>query len=145
MAIREKNGYAYSVYSYFSPMQQPGPFIIGMQTRNKEALNAINLTDTLLIKFLKSGPTDNELNDAKKNITGQFPIKTASNTAKLKYLELIGFYDMPFDYLDKFNQKINNISKQDIIKTFNKYIKLESFARIAVGNSKDLLNEANNS
>ena len=117
-----------------------------LSTVNETGLSQVSRLAQMQLRLQqKVALLESELNDAKKNITGQFPIKTASNTAKLKYLELIGFYDMPFDYLDKFNQKINNISKQDIIKTFNKYIKLESFARIAVGNSKDLLNEANNS
>ena len=141
--IREKNGYAYSVYSYFSPLQEPGPFVIGMQTRNKEALNAIDLTDKILENFVSNGPSDQEIKETKLNVTGNFPIKTASNSAKMGYLELIGFYDMPYDYLDTFNQKINNISKQDIINTFKKYIKFENLARIAVGNSEDLYNEAN--
>jgi len=32
-AIRQKKGLAYSVYSYFMPMEQAGPFQIGLQTR----------------------------------------------------------------------------------------------------------------
>jgi hypothetical protein len=31
--VREKRGYAYSVYSYFAPLKQPGPFQIGLQLR----------------------------------------------------------------------------------------------------------------
>ncbi|MGE5757667.1 MAG: M16 family metallopeptidase, partial [Sideroxydans sp.] len=31
--VREKRGLAYSVYSYFSPMQQPGAFQIGLQSK----------------------------------------------------------------------------------------------------------------
>jgi zinc protease len=31
--VREKRGLAYSAYSYFMPMQQDGPFTIGLQTR----------------------------------------------------------------------------------------------------------------
>lgn len=141
--IREKNGYAYSVYSYFSPLQEPGPFIIGMQTRNKEALNAIDLTDKILENFVTNGPSDQEIKETKLNVTGNFPIKTASNSAKMNYLELIGFYDMPYDYLDTFNEKINKVTKQDIINTFKKYIKFENLARVAVGNSEDLYKEAN--
>jgi zinc protease len=35
--VREKRGLAYSVYSYFIPMQQPGPFNIGLQTKKDQA------------------------------------------------------------------------------------------------------------
>jgi len=141
--IREKNGYAYSVYSYFSPLQEPGPFVIGMQTRNKEALNAIDLTDKILEDFVTNGPSEQEIKDTKLNVTGNFPIKTASNSAKMSYLELIGFYDMSYDYLDTFNDKIIKVTKKDIVDTFKKYIKFENLARVAVGNSEDLYKEAN--
>ena len=31
--VREKQGLAYSVYSYFMPLKQPGAFQIGLQTK----------------------------------------------------------------------------------------------------------------
>jgi len=33
--VREKRGLAYSVYSYFMPMGQPGAFQIGLQTKKE--------------------------------------------------------------------------------------------------------------
>jgi zinc protease len=35
--VRDKRGLAYSVHSYFLPLQQPGPFQIGLQTRKAQA------------------------------------------------------------------------------------------------------------
>ncbi|MCP2936286.1 insulinase family protein, partial [Salmonella enterica subsp. enterica serovar Typhimurium] len=35
--VREKRGYAYSVYSYFNPQREPGPFQIGLQTQRAQA------------------------------------------------------------------------------------------------------------
>ena len=39
--VREKRGMAYSVYSYFMPMQQPGAFQIGLQTKKEQADEAL--------------------------------------------------------------------------------------------------------
>ena len=42
-AIRERHGLAYSAYSYFLPMDQRGPFLLGVQTRNAQAAQTIEL------------------------------------------------------------------------------------------------------
>ena len=38
--VREKRGLSYSVYSYFSPMAQAGPFTVGLQTRKEQTEDA---------------------------------------------------------------------------------------------------------
>ena len=40
--VREKRGLAYSVYSYFVPMAQLGPFQIGLQTKRDQADESLN-------------------------------------------------------------------------------------------------------
>ena len=42
--VRSKRGLAYSAYSYFSPMQERGPFVIGLQTRKDQAQEALDVT-----------------------------------------------------------------------------------------------------
>jgi predicted Zn-dependent peptidase len=59
--VRDKRGYAYSVYSYFAPMRQTGPFQIGLQTKRSQAKDAIKVTRDVLDGFLKDGPTEDEL------------------------------------------------------------------------------------
>ncbi|MEO8442490.1 MAG: pitrilysin family protein, partial [Betaproteobacteria bacterium] len=39
--VRSKRGLAYSAYSYFAPMQERGPFVIGLQTRKDQAGEAL--------------------------------------------------------------------------------------------------------
>ncbi len=39
--VRDKRGYAYSVYSYFAPLRQTGPFQISLQTKRSQAGEAI--------------------------------------------------------------------------------------------------------
>ncbi|MDD5331159.1 MAG: pitrilysin family protein, partial [Sulfuricella sp.] len=39
--VRQKRGLVYSVHSYFMPLQQPGPFEIGLQTKRAQADEAL--------------------------------------------------------------------------------------------------------
>ncbi|MBU3735411.1 MAG: insulinase family protein, partial [Methylobacterium sp.] len=52
--VREKRGYAYSVYSYFAPLKQPGPFQIGLQTKRAQAADAERLAREILEDFVKN-------------------------------------------------------------------------------------------
>jgi zinc protease len=68
--IREARGLAYSAYSYFHPMLQKGPFIMGLQTKNESVKEASAAVKQLLENFLLQGPSDEEVIAAKKNIGG---------------------------------------------------------------------------
>jgi zinc protease len=48
--------------------------------------------------------------------------KLASNANILTYLSIIGFYNLPLDYLDTFTDKIKDISAQDIQNAFARLI-----------------------
>jgi len=51
--IREQRGMAYSVYSYFMPMQQVGAFQIGLQTKKEQADDALKQVRITLNEFVK--------------------------------------------------------------------------------------------
>ena len=105
--VREKRGLAYSTYSYFSPMHAAGPFLIGLKTRNDQVDQALKIIHSELNKYVTEGPYENELNDSLKNITGGFPLRIDSNKKIAEYLSVIGFYNLPLDYLNTFVDNIN--------------------------------------
>lgn len=131
--IREKRGLAYSSYSYFYPMQERGPFIMGMQTSNKQTDEALQVLMQTLAEFIEQGPTAEELEHAKKNITGGFPLRIDSNRDISNYLAVIGFYNLPLDYLQAFNQRIESISAADIQDAFKRRIDPENMITVTVG------------
>lgn len=131
--IRQDNGLAYSIYSYFSPMAAPGPFIIGLQTRNAERNKALTLINKTLTQFIADGPTEKELKDAKQNIVNSFPLNVASNSSIVGYLGAIGFYDLPLDYLDTYLDKVNKISINDIKQAFSEVIIPSKITTVVAG------------
>jgi len=131
--IREKRGLAYSIYSYFFPMREMGPFQVGLQTRTDKAQQALKLTIETIKKFVAEGPTEQELTASKKNITGGFPLRIASNSSILGYIGMIGFYGLPLDYLDTFNSKVQAVTIADIRDAFKRRVDPEKMATILVG------------
>ncbi len=139
--IRERNGLAYSAYSYFSPMQAEGPFTVGLQTRNEQADRAERLVMRLLRDFIENGPTPAELESSKKAITGGFPLRLSSNGKIVSNLAMIGFYRLPFDYLDSFNQQVEAVTLDQIKAAFRRRIDPDRLVIVRVGRQDDGANE----
>jgi zinc protease len=131
--VREKRGLVYSVYSYFMPMAELGPFQIGLQTKKDQANDALKLVRETLDKFLKNGVTNAELKAAKANIIGGFPMRIDSSGKILDYLSVIGFYKLPLNYLDEYNKKVAGVTAAQIKDAFNRRLKTENFVTIIVG------------
>jgi len=131
--VREKRGLVYSVYSYFMPMAQLGPFQVGLQTKRDQADAALKLVRETLDKFISDGVTEKELQAAKMNITGGFPLRLDSNGKILDYLAVIGFYKLPLTYLDDFNSQVNKVTAAQIKDAFNRRIKTDKMVTVVVG------------
>lgn len=131
--VRVKRGLSYSVYSYYFPLQQPGPFTLGLQTRSDQAQQAAEVSLETIEKFVSEGPTAEELASAKNNISGGFPLRIDSNRDILGYLSLIGYYQLPLDYLETFTDKIAAVTADDIRTAFSKHLQPKNLVKIIVG------------
>jgi len=131
--VREKRGLSYSVYSYFLPMTQRGPFLMGLQTKNDQADQAREVLMETVRRFREEGPSKEELAAAVKNITGGFPLRIASNSKIVQYLAVIGFYGLPLDYLDRFNERVSAVTVEQIRDAFSRRVHPDRFATVIVG------------
>jgi zinc protease len=133
--VREKRGLAYSASSAFAPMLKPGPFVVSLQTRNDQTKQALEVLNTTLADFINKGPSQAELDAAKKNIIGGFPMRFDTNKKLAGYVAMIGFYDMPLDYLDTFRQKIEETTIATITDAFKRKVNTMLLQTVTVGNS----------
>ncbi len=131
--IREKRGLAYSAYSYFLPMRERGPFAIGLQTRNDQRQVAEDIATDTLTRFVKQGPTDDEIEAAKRNITGGFPLRIDSNKKIADNLMQIGFYKLPLNYLHEYAAKIQAVTREGVLDAFRRRVDPARLVRVIVG------------
>ncbi len=131
--VRVKRGLSYSVYSYFIPMQENGPFMLGLQTKLSQTDEAIKVARDVLEEFQKNGPSDEDLAASKTNIIGGFPLRTASNKDIIGYLAMIGFYGLPLNYLDSFTDTVNKVSREQVVDAFKRRLHLDKMLTVIVG------------
>ncbi|MDO8788953.1 MAG: pitrilysin family protein [Sulfuritalea sp.] len=130
--VREKRGYAYSVYSYFAPRKMEGPFEIGLQTKREQVADALKVVDEVLTDYMAKGPTPKELAAAKKNMVDGLALRMDSNAKLLGYLSTIGFYGLPLTYLDDFPAKVKAVTVEQVKAAFARHVKVENLVTVIV-------------
>lgn len=132
-AVREQRGLSYSVYSSFTPMEREGPYLFSLQTRNDQTDEALAVMRETLREFVEEGPDQDELDAAVKNITGGFPLRIENNSKILGYIVMIGFYDLPLDYLATFNDRVEAVTLEQIRDAFRRRVHPGRMATVIVG------------
>lgn len=133
--VREKRGLSYSVYSYFAPMGQKGPFMSGMQTRNEQVEEGLKVLNETIKNYIVDGQTEEEFSASVKNITGGFPMRIDNNGKIIEYLSMIGFYDLELNYLDTFIGKIESLTLDQTQDAMKRRIDPDKMVTIIVGGS----------
>ena len=134
--LRDERGFTYGAYSNLSPMAQKGVFAIELSTQSANAAEALQETEQVLRDYLKQGPTEEQLQQAKNNIIGGFPMRFDTNNKLLGWLSVIGFYDLPLDYLETYPQKVQALTTEDIRQAWQKRIQVEDLNVVTVGQSQ---------
>jgi len=132
-AVREKRGLAYSASSAFIPMLRQGPFMVSLQTRTDQTQQALQVLNKTLTDFIIQGPSEKELLAARKNITGGFAMRFDTNKELASYVAMIGFYDLPLDYLDTFQKKIEQVTVHSIADAFKRRVDPQLLQTVTVG------------
>ncbi len=133
MQVRERRGLTYSVYSAFYPYLREGAFAISLQTRKDQADEALNVVRDTLARFVSEGPTEAELDGARQHLVGAFPLRIDSNRKLLDYLAVIGYYGLPMDWLDRFPERVSEVTLAQIRDAFRRRVDPARMATVVVG------------
>jgi zinc protease len=131
--VREKRGLVYGVSSYFLPLADQGPYLISLQTKKEQTSEALKVVRETIAKFLEEGPTEKELQHAKSNIIGSFPLRIDSNKKLLDYVRVIGFYNLPPTYLDDYPVSVDAVTLAQIKDAFKRRIDPQRMVSVVVG------------
>jgi zinc protease len=131
--VREKRGLTYGVSSGFTPMQTQGPFMIGLQTRAELSEGTLKLVQDIVRGFLANGPTQKELDDAKRELAGSFPLTAASNSSIVAQLGAIGFYDLPLTFLEDFMTQSQSVTVEQVKEVMSKHLSADKMVIVTAG------------
>lgn len=131
--VRQKRGLSYSVYSYFQPLRQSGPFVIGLQTRPDQAAQAVAVVHQVVADLVARGPSAEELEAAKKALIAGLPLRIDSNRKLLDNIAAMAWYDLPADYLDTWAARVQAVTLEQVKASMARVLKPEAMVTVVVG------------
>ena len=137
MNLREKKGYTYGANSGFSFRQGPGPFQAGAPVRTdvtKESV--IELVRELTEIAGPDGATEEEVRAQKDRIVKLFPSRfetIAGRGGLAAAMAELYLYDLPDDYLARYQERIEAITKADVDRVAKKYVDPKAMSILIVG------------
>ncbi len=124
--IRVKRGLAYSAYSNVSINKSHSYFSGYLQTKNESADEAKELVKNIVQEFLKEGVTKDELEAAKKFLTGSEPLRSETLSQRLSRAFNHYYKGLPLDYSKKELEKIQNLKLEDLNKYISSHDEIEN-------------------
>ena len=135
-SIRDTMGLAYDVHSFFRPYKESGTFEIGVQTKNESAQIALDEIHKQLERIRKEHVSDEELSEAKAYLTGSFSRRLDTNRKIADFLASVEFYNLGGDYIKKYADYINAVTKEDVLRVARKYLDSEKYILVVVADQK---------
>jgi len=134
--LREEKGLVYDIHSFFAADKYGGAFQAGLQTKNESANTAIEEVLKEIRKIRNTLVSDAELSDAKSFLTGSFPMRIETSRRIANFLVAVEYYGLDMDYIDKYPQYINSVTKEDVQRVAKKYLDPEKFILVIVADQE---------
>jgi len=112
--VREKRGLAYSVYTYLHPLDSTSLLVGGAGTANERAAETLKVVRDEWRRMAEKGVTAEELDNAKRFLTGSFPLRFTSSQNMAAMLLGMQIEGLGMDYLEKRNKLIDAVTLDDI-------------------------------
>ncbi|HKQ56933.1 MAG TPA: pitrilysin family protein [Candidatus Eisenbacteria bacterium] len=132
--IRVVQGLTYSINSRFGMFRNAGTFRISTFTKNETLRKTIDETLKVVKTLLDAGPSEQELDKAKRYLTGQFPLGLQAPDALATQLLDVDFYGLDPKYVETFNDRINAVTMTDARRALKSYVCVDDLRILVVSN-----------
>ena len=131
--VREKSGLAYYAYSSLSAGIGPGSWEVSAGVNPQNVKKATALIVDELKRFVEEGVTADELADSKANFIGRLPLSLESNGGVANALLNIERYGLGLDYYLRYEDIVNQVTREDVLSSARKFIDPEKLAIAVAG------------
>jgi predicted Zn-dependent peptidase len=136
--VRSNEGLAYSTFATWSAQyDHPGLFYASAGTKSQTTMKALELIKQELAKIGQSELTDKEFQLAKDSILKGTAFDFDSTSKIVLRLMNYEYSGYPSDYLQRFNENINKVTKADALRVAKQYWNPAQLATLIVGKQAD--------
>jgi zinc protease len=131
--VREKRGLTYGVSTYLLPMDNAELFLGQVASANDRVGQAMSVIRSEWAKLASDGVTEDELEDAKKYLTGAYPLRFDGNTSIARILVGMQEDGLPKSYIDTRNAKVEAVTLADIRRVAARLLQPDALHFVVVG------------
>ncbi|MDP9195714.1 MAG: insulinase family protein [Pseudomonadota bacterium] len=136
--VREKNGLTYGISTDLAPMDHAALITVQTATANKTAAQVLQMIRTEWKRMADTALTAQELEKAKKYLTGAFPLQFDSVDDFAAVLLQIQRDNLGIDYLSRRDSLINAVTLQDAQRVAKRLFDPATLTVVAAGRPEGL-------
>ena len=136
--VRAKRGLTYDIHCNFDSYKLKGAFEISSYTRNDSTASAIRAIIEEIKKMRDQGVTDKELSETKSFYSGYFPLQFETPEQIATQILNVEIYDLGEDYIQKYVQRINAVTKEDVLRVAQKYLDPDNLKLVVVSKAEQV-------
>ena len=136
LKLREEKGWTYGARSYFSASDEPGSFSISSGVLAEATDSAIFEIIKEIKNYRERGITNDELQFMKNSIGQREVLDYETPRQKSSFLRQIVHYNLEKSFIDDQSNLIARITKEELSALAKKYLDLNKFYVIIVGDGK---------
>jgi zinc protease len=140
--LRDEQGLAYTTYSNITASAglDAGRFIAYIGTSPENLEQALGGLRGEIARMAKEPVTAHELESAKAYLTGNFVFDFQTNAQIAEFLVEAEVYELGFDYLKTYPEKIRAVTIDEVYRVASKYLAPQALTTIVVGPVDELGN-----
>lgn len=131
--VREKRGLTYGVSSYLVPRDHAATYQGQVASANDRIAEAISVIRDQWSKASEQGVTPEELRDAKKFITGAYPLRFDGNGPIARIMVGMQMIGLPIDYIATRNEKVDAVTLEDVKRVAAELLDADALQFVVVG------------
>lgn len=136
--LRIKRGLTYGAGSSFQTWSNAGLFAANSYTKNDKIGEMLSIVTDLLKKVRTEGFSADEITSSRNYIQGQFPPTLETNASKATAYVRLAFYNLGFDYYDRYLAGVRSVSQAEAKDAGAKLIPENDFVLVVVGKASEI-------
>jgi zinc protease len=136
--LREEQGYTYGIRSSFALRSQAGPFGASMAVATDVTAPAVKEALAEITGLIRSGPTQEEVTQARDFIAGIFPLRLETPgqvAARIAELIIFGLDD---EFFSTYRDRIREVSVQDTLDVGQAVLRPDELMVVVVGDGEQV-------
>jgi zinc protease len=136
--LREKRGLTYGIYTWLAPGDFGALYMGSFSTANANAGEALELVRAEWARMAEAGVSEAELEDAKRYLTGAYPLRFDGNARIAGQLIGLQTAGLDIDYVNIRNDLVEAVTREDIARVAARLLDPAALTTVIVGRPEGL-------